>query len=92
MHRAADDADIFDGIRQPRARRNLLFHSQIDLPVVCLGFSARGIALRVEVIIQNSTAHHPLRDTNLNPIRCAIASRSPGHSTSTARQSRATSA
>jgi hypothetical protein len=34
MHRAADDADIIDEIRQPRPRRNLLSHGQIDLPVV----------------------------------------------------------
>jgi hypothetical protein len=46
MHRAADDADIIDGIRQPRLRRNLLFHGQINLPVACLGSGARGIALR----------------------------------------------
>jgi hypothetical protein len=47
MHRAADDADIIDGIRQPRLRRILLSHGQINLPVACLGSGARGIALRV---------------------------------------------
>ncbi len=47
MHRAADDVDIIDGIRQPRLRRNLLSHSRINLPVACLRPGARGIALRV---------------------------------------------
>ena len=47
MHRAADDADIIDGIRQPRLRCNLLSHSRINLPVACLRPGARGIALRV---------------------------------------------
>jgi hypothetical protein len=46
MHRAADDADIIDGIRQPRLRRNLLSHGQINLPLACLRSGARGIALR----------------------------------------------
>jgi hypothetical protein len=47
MHRAADDADIIDGIRQPHLRRNLLSHSRINLPVTCLRTGARGTALRV---------------------------------------------
>jgi hypothetical protein len=47
MHRAADDADIIDGIRQPRLRRNLLSHSRINLRMAFLRPSARGIALRV---------------------------------------------
>jgi hypothetical protein len=47
MHRAADDADIIDGIRQPHLRRNLLSHGRINLPVACLRPGARGIALRV---------------------------------------------
>jgi hypothetical protein len=47
MHRAADDADIIDGIRQPRLRRNLLSHSRINPPVACLRPGGRGIALRV---------------------------------------------
>jgi hypothetical protein len=32
MHRAADDAHIIDGIRQPRLRRNLLSHGRFNLP------------------------------------------------------------
>jgi hypothetical protein len=62
MHRAADDADIIDGIRQPHLRRNLLSHSRINLPVACLGSGARGIALRVLSPLVRSAEIDPNRD------------------------------
>ena len=47
MHRAPDDSDIIDWIRQPRPQRKLLSYSRIDPSGACPSFKARSVAVHV---------------------------------------------